>query len=184
MNVLVVNWQDREHPQAGGAEIHLFEIFGRLAARGHRVQAGLRRVAWGRAAGADRRHRGRARGHATDLRARRPPRGAAGAAGRAAGHRGRGHQQAAAVSRWYDRAAVLRDRPAPVRRDGLRGGALADGGGRSGRPSARLARAYRRAFFHAISESTRDDLVARGVAPERIRVIHPGVDAASVHARA
>ena len=36
--------------------------------------------------------------------------------------------------------------------------------------------AYRRAGFHAISESTRDDLVARGVRPERIRVIHPGVD--------
>ena len=41
-----------------------------------------------------------------------------------------------------------------------------------------LPRAYRRAGFHAISESTRDDLVARGVAAERIRVIHPGVDAA------
>jgi glycosyltransferase involved in cell wall biosynthesis len=36
--------------------------------------------------------------------------------------------------------------------------------------------AYRRAGFHAISESTRDDLVARGVPVERIRVIHPGVD--------
>jgi glycosyltransferase involved in cell wall biosynthesis len=44
-----------------------------------------------------------------------------------------------------------------------------------------LARAYRRAGFHAISESTRDDLVERGVPPERIRVIHPGVDA--VHYR-
>ena len=36
--------------------------------------------------------------------------------------------------------------------------------------------AYRRAGFHAISESTRDDLVARGVPAERVRVIHPGVD--------
>jgi glycosyltransferase involved in cell wall biosynthesis len=35
---------------------------------------------------------------------------------------------------------------------------------------------YSRAGFHAISESTRDDLVARGVPGERIRVIHPGVD--------
>jgi glycosyltransferase involved in cell wall biosynthesis len=40
-----------------------------------------------------------------------------------------------------------------------------------------LARAYRRAFFHAISESTRDDLADRGVDRRRIRVIHPGVDA-------
>jgi glycosyltransferase involved in cell wall biosynthesis len=37
LNVLVINWQDRENPQAGGAEIHLHEIFGRLAAAGHRV---------------------------------------------------------------------------------------------------------------------------------------------------
>ena len=39
-----------------------------------------------------------------------------------------------------------------------------------------LPRAYRRASFHAISESTRDDLVVRGVDRSRIRVIHPGVD--------
>jgi glycosyltransferase involved in cell wall biosynthesis len=39
-----------------------------------------------------------------------------------------------------------------------------------------LPRAYRRAGFHAISESTRDDLISRGVAPESVRVIHPGVD--------
>src|SRR5256886_6572189 len=38
--------------------------------------------------------------------------------------------------------------------------------------------AYRRAWFHAISESTRDDLVRRGVPRERIEVIYPGVDAA------
>ncbi|MBL8984532.1 MAG: glycosyltransferase family 4 protein [Gemmatimonadetes bacterium] len=37
MRLLVVNWQDRENPQAGGAEIHLHEIFGRLAQRGHHV---------------------------------------------------------------------------------------------------------------------------------------------------
>lgn len=37
MRILVVNWQDWTHPQAGGAEIHLRETFGRLADRGHRV---------------------------------------------------------------------------------------------------------------------------------------------------
>ena len=35
LRIAVVNWQCRENPQAGGAEIHLHEIFGRLAARGH-----------------------------------------------------------------------------------------------------------------------------------------------------
>ncbi len=37
MRILVVNWQDRENPQAGGAETHLHEIFGRLARGGHEV---------------------------------------------------------------------------------------------------------------------------------------------------
>ena len=33
----MVNWQDRLNPNAGGAEIHLHEIFSRLAGRGHAV---------------------------------------------------------------------------------------------------------------------------------------------------
>jgi glycosyltransferase involved in cell wall biosynthesis len=37
VQLIVVNWNDRENAQAGGAEIHLHEIFGRLAARGHDV---------------------------------------------------------------------------------------------------------------------------------------------------
>ncbi|HEX7049570.1 MAG TPA: glycosyltransferase family 4 protein [Longimicrobiales bacterium] len=37
LDLLVINWQDRLNPRAGGAEIHLHEIFGRLVARGHRV---------------------------------------------------------------------------------------------------------------------------------------------------
>lgn len=37
MKILVANWQDRLNPQAGGAEIHLHETFGRLVARGHDV---------------------------------------------------------------------------------------------------------------------------------------------------
>jgi glycosyltransferase involved in cell wall biosynthesis len=35
---------------------------------------------------------------------------------------------------------------------------------------------YKRAAFHAISESTRDDLVRRGIPTDRVVVIHPGVD--------
>jgi glycosyltransferase involved in cell wall biosynthesis len=41
----VVNWQDRENPLSGGAEIHLHEVFGRLAARGHEVT--LLASSWG-----------------------------------------------------------------------------------------------------------------------------------------
>ena len=40
-----------------------------------------------------------------------------------------------------------------------------------------IAWVYRRSEFQAISESTRDELAARGVDPARIRVIYPGVDA-------
>ncbi|MDX1494217.1 MAG: glycosyltransferase family 4 protein [Longimicrobiales bacterium] len=39
LRILVVNWLDRQNPQAGGAETHLHEIFGRLASRGHSVTA-------------------------------------------------------------------------------------------------------------------------------------------------
>jgi glycosyltransferase involved in cell wall biosynthesis len=37
VRILILNWQDRENPQAGGAELHLHQIFGRLAARGHTI---------------------------------------------------------------------------------------------------------------------------------------------------
>ena len=37
LRILVVNWQDRLNPHAGGAEVHLHEVFGRLASRGHEV---------------------------------------------------------------------------------------------------------------------------------------------------
>jgi glycosyltransferase involved in cell wall biosynthesis len=37
MNILLVNWRDMQHPQAGGAEVHYHEIFRRLVARGHTV---------------------------------------------------------------------------------------------------------------------------------------------------
>lgn len=35
--ILVLNWQDRENPQAGGAEEHVHQVFGRLAKRGYEV---------------------------------------------------------------------------------------------------------------------------------------------------
>jgi len=36
-HILILNERDLDHPRAGGAEIHLFEVFGRLAAAGDRV---------------------------------------------------------------------------------------------------------------------------------------------------
>ncbi len=37
MNILIINWQDIKNKFAGGAEVHLFEIFKRIAAKGHKV---------------------------------------------------------------------------------------------------------------------------------------------------
>ncbi|MCX6136369.1 MAG: glycosyltransferase family 4 protein [Ignavibacteriales bacterium] len=37
MRILVINWQDIKHPMGGGAEVHLHEVFERIARRGHEV---------------------------------------------------------------------------------------------------------------------------------------------------
>ena len=37
MRILVINWQDRENPHAGGAELHLHEVFRRIVDAGHEV---------------------------------------------------------------------------------------------------------------------------------------------------
>ncbi len=37
MKILIVNWRDLRNPEAGGAEVHLHEIFGRVAREGHEV---------------------------------------------------------------------------------------------------------------------------------------------------
>jgi len=37
MRIFVVNWQDIRNPLAGGAEVHLHEVFSRIARKGHEV---------------------------------------------------------------------------------------------------------------------------------------------------
>ncbi|HVP56795.1 MAG TPA: glycosyltransferase family 4 protein [bacterium] len=37
LNILIINWRDIKNPEAGGAEVHLHEISRRMAARGHMV---------------------------------------------------------------------------------------------------------------------------------------------------
>jgi glycosyltransferase involved in cell wall biosynthesis len=175
MNTLVVNWQDLANPQAGGAEIHLFEIFGRLAEAGHRVR--LVCSGWPGAA-----PRATVRGVEVT--------------------RVGGRNSFAVLGRRAVRQAIRRERPDVLVEDINKLPLFLAAGTRlpfcaivphlfgttafheaswpvaatvwaSERPLPRL---YRRAAFHAISESTRDDLVARGVRAERVRVIHPGVD--------
>jgi glycosyltransferase involved in cell wall biosynthesis len=175
MNILLVNWQDRENPYAGGAEIHLFEIFGRLAAAGHRVRLvcsgwkgavsrtsidGIEVYRTGNRTTFALLGRGAVR---RALRVERPdvlvedinklPLFLA---------LGTDLPFYAIVPHLFG-ATAFQEAPWPMAATVW----LAE------RP---LAKAYRRAAFHAISESTRDDLVARGVPAERVRVIHPGVD--------
>ncbi len=176
MNILLVNWQDRENPQAGGAEIHLHEIYGRLAARGHRV----RLVCSGWAGGPARavvdgieveRHGDRNRFALVG-------RGAVRAALRAE----RPEILVEDINKVPLFLAGLSDVPLGVIIPHLFGTTVFQ---EAAWPMALLVWllerpipwAYRRAGFHAISESTREDLIERGVAAERITVIHPGVDA-------
>ena len=175
MNILVVNWQDLENPHAGGAEIHLFEIFGRLADRGHRV----RMVCSGWAGAAP---RATVRGIAVR---RIGGRHSFALLGRSAVRRAIAEERPEIVVEDINKLplflASATDLPFCVLVPHLFGVTafqeapwpMAAAVWLGERP---LPRAYRRAAFHAISESTRDDLVARGVAAARIRVIHPGVD--------
>jgi len=175
VNILAVNWIDLESPQAGGAEVHFFELFGRLVAGGHRVR--LVCSGW----------RG-CPGHATIQ----------GVEVTRVGTR----YSFALLGRGAVRRAYRAERPDIVVEDinklPLYLTTVVPGpfcaivphlfGGTAFReaswPAASIVwvaerpipTIYRRAGFHAISESTRDDLVRRGIPAGRIRVIHPGVD--------
>ena len=176
MRILLVNWNDRENPHAGGAEVHLHEIFGRLARQGHAID--LVASGWpGAAPRADldgmqlRRVGGR---HTFALRARPAVRRLLAA--------NRYDVVVEDINKLPLFLAGLTDRPFCALVPHLFGATafreaswpIAAVVWAAERP---IPRAYRRAWFHAISESTRDDLVRRGVPAERVEVIYPGVDA-------
>lgn len=178
MRLLLVNWQDVENPMGGGAEIHLQEIFGRLARDGHEVT--LLCSAWpgcaprARIDGVDV-HRVGTR-QTFPLMAIRYYRHALAAAPFDVMVEDinkvplytplwSAHRVAALVPHLFG-ATAFHALPAP----------LAACVWLSERP---LGVVYRNVAFEAISESTRDDLVDRGIARDRIRVIYPGVDSAA-----
>lgn len=175
MNILLVNWQDLENPLAGGAEIHLFEIFGRLARLGHRVR--LVCSGWKGAA---------ASATVDDIEVQRiGQRNSFALLGRGAVHRVIRAERPDILVEDVNKLPLYlplgTDLPFCAIVPHLFGTTAFEEASWPMAATVLLAEqpltmGYRRAHFHAISESTRDDLIARGVAGERIRVIHPGVD--------
>ncbi|MDQ3388252.1 MAG: glycosyltransferase family 4 protein [Gemmatimonadota bacterium] len=175
MRLLVVNWQDRLNPWAGGAETHIHETFGRLAMAGHEVT--LLASGWSGAPTRDRLdgmeiHRTGSR-YTFGVHAPR-------------------YYRTALADRPFD-AVIEALNKVPVfaplwsrfpnvllvhhlfGRTAFREASVpvAAATWLLERP---LAAVYRGIPVQAISQSTADDLHARGLAAGRIRVIHPGVD--------
>jgi glycosyltransferase involved in cell wall biosynthesis len=175
VRLLLVNWQDRRNPQAGGAEIHLHEIFGRLARGGAEVT--LLASGW-RGAPA------RERVDGMDV------------------HRAGSRHTFAVAAPLYYRRRLARRRfdlvvealnkvpvfsplwaaaPVVLLAHHLFGStafreASAPVAALTWLLERPLGRVYRGVPVEAISRSTADDLVQRGIAPEAIRVVYPGID--------
>ncbi|MDR0787016.1 MAG: glycosyltransferase family 4 protein [Gemmatimonadota bacterium] len=180
MKILLVNWQDPENPHAGGAEIHLREIFSRISAAGHAVTwlasgwKGAPSISTEADTGFEI-HRVASRftfGPASVLYYRRQ------LAGR---NQGGFDLVVEALNKvpvytplWVREPAVLlvhhlfgttafHEAPAPI-------------AAMTWLQERPIPRVYRHTPTQAISSSTKDDLVARGMDPRQIEVIHPGVD--------
>jgi glycosyltransferase involved in cell wall biosynthesis len=177
VRILVLNWQDFENPQAGGAELHLREIFKRIVAWGHSVD--LLCSSWSSVP--QRINLGGIEVHRVGSRQSFPF-----VARRYYTRELRGNAydvliedlnkvplytplwgvpRLVALVHHLFGATVFREAPPP----------LAAAVWLSERPLASL---YRGVPFEAVSKSTADDLVDRGVPRESIRVIYNGVDSA------
>ena len=175
MKVLVVNWLDRTNPQAGGAEVHLHEIFGRLAERGHEVHllcSGYPGAASEDTVDGIRVHRVKSR-YAFALAGRGAFRALAARVGPDVVVEDVNKVPLHLPRDWSGPFVLLvphlfgttafREVPFPV----------AAAVWAAERP---MPRTYAGVAVQAISGSTADDLAARGFRREAIRVIYPGVD--------
>lgn len=175
MNILLINWMDMDNPQAGGAEVHLTEIFRRFADRGDKVTLLASGYPGGTAAGE---YKG--------IRIVRT------------GSRETFNFHVPAVARRLDRAEhfdlVVEDinkvpfftplylkKPLLVTVPHLFGSAIfretnAIVGSYVYLMERPIPRVYRSAEFEVISESTARDLEGRGIDPGRIHVVHCGME--------
>ncbi|MCC7053048.1 MAG: glycosyltransferase family 4 protein [Gemmatimonadaceae bacterium] len=175
MRILVINWLDRENPQAGGAETHLHEIYGRLAQRGHDVT--LLCSGWegcAREATLDGMKVHRAGGRWTFALH-------VVGAYRALRRAGAFDVVVEDINKLPLFSPVWVREPVDVVVPHLFGWtAFREAGWAVAGTVVAAERAiplvYRRCDFTAISESTRSDLLARGVPVERTRVIYCGID--------
>lgn len=171
----MVNWQDRRNPQAGGAEVHLHETFGRLAAAGHRVT--LLVSGWRGASprenldGMDVWRAGRRHSFPVAVRG--------------AYRRIRSEHSFDVVVENINKLPLLTplwmEEPVVALVNHLFG---ATAFREASWPVASVVwsaerlipSVYRKVPFHAVSESTAEDLVQRGIAREHIEVIPGGID--------
>jgi glycosyltransferase involved in cell wall biosynthesis len=175
VRILVLNWQDHQNPFAGGAELHLKEIFSRIVARGHKVD--LLCSAWKGAPqrvildGIDVHRVGNrhsypflARGYYTSQLAANDYDVVIEDLNKIPLYTPLwGVKRIVALVHHLFGATVFREAPLP----------LAAAVWLSERPLGAL---YRGVPFQAVSVSTADDLVVRGIPRGSIRVIYNGVD--------
>jgi glycosyltransferase involved in cell wall biosynthesis len=175
VRILVLNWQDHTNPHAGGAELHLQQTFSRVVARGHAVD--LLCSSWPDAPqranldGIDVHRVGTrhsfpflARGYYTENLARNNYDVVIEDLNKVPLYTPLwGVRKLVALVHHLFGATVFREAPAP----------LAAAVWLSEQPFGLL---YRRVPFEAVSISTADDLVARGIPRGSIRVIYNGVD--------
>ncbi|MEW5700918.1 MAG: glycosyltransferase family 4 protein [Candidatus Zixiibacteriota bacterium] len=175
MRILAINWQDRKHPLAGGAEVHLHEILSRLGALGHDITLLCSRFPGGpstdeydhlqvvRRGGRDTFNWGVRRWSRALLRAQRYD----------------------VVIDDINKIPFYTPRYSPVPVLGIIHHLFGSAIFRQINPLAAgyvyvmeslVPRVYRGTPLMVVSESTRDDLVRRGMDAARIAVIHNGID--------
>lgn len=173
--ILVLNERDPAHPKAGGAETHVFELFSRLAARGHHIvqystgfEGGEERSVEG---GIHLERRGGLPAYYASVLSRV--------------RRARANHEFDLVVECLNKVPFYSPLYAGVPVLALchhlfgevafaqvafpiAAGVFAAERG--------LPWAYRKSLFLTISESSRDDLIRRGLREEKILVSHPGID--------